>query len=61
MITYQPKTPHSDAIPRPDCPQCGTQMRLFGIEAAPDSPGQELLSFECPTCLHIDARLGKSE
>jgi hypothetical protein len=32
-------------------------MRLFGIE--PNKPGFELLSFECPSCLHIETKLGK--
>jgi hypothetical protein len=43
MITYQPKTPHSDSIKRPDCAKCGTKTRLFGIE--PERPGHELHSF----------------
>jgi hypothetical protein len=34
-------------------------MLLFGIEA--ESPGRELLSFECPRCLNIETRTGKSE
>ena len=57
MTTYQPATPHSDAIVRPSCPKCGTGMRLFGIEA--DSPGYELHSFECPRCNHIEAKREK--
>jgi hypothetical protein len=43
MTTYQPRTPHSDPIKRPDCSKCGTLTRLFGIE--PAKPGFELLSF----------------
>jgi hypothetical protein len=43
MTTYQPRTPHSDPIKRPDCSKCGTLTRLFGIE--PPKPGFELLSF----------------
>ena len=56
MTTYQPSTPHSDSITRPACPKCQTGMRLFGIE--PDAPGLELLSFECPKCLHIMTQVG---
>lgn len=57
MSIYQPATPHSDSIVRPDCPKCSTRMRLFGIE--PNKPGFELLSFECPGCHHIETKLGK--
>lgn len=57
MTTYQPATPHSNSIVRPDCSKYGTGMRLFGIE--PDKPGLELLSFECPGCQHIETMLGK--
>ena len=31
MTTYQPRTPHSDPIKRPDCSKCGTLTRLFGM------------------------------
>ncbi len=34
-------------------------MLLFGIE--PESPGLELLSFECPRCNNIETRIGKAE
>ena len=57
MTTYQPATPHSDSIERPDCPKCKQRMRLFGIES--EKPGFELLSFECPACHHIATALGK--
>jgi ribosomal protein S27E len=57
MTTYQPATPHSDSIKRPNCAKCGTKTRLFGIE--PERPGQELLSFECPNCKHIQTAIGK--
>jgi hypothetical protein len=33
-------------------------MLLFGIE--PESPGHELLSFECPKCNNIETRIGKA-
>ena len=58
MTTYQPASPHSDSIKRPDCPKCGTNMRLFGIE--PERPGFELHSFECPKCKCVEVKVGKS-
>jgi predicted RNA-binding Zn-ribbon protein involved in translation (DUF1610 family) len=57
MIAYQPATPHWNSIQRPDCAECGTKMRLFGIEA--ERPGYELYSFECPNCDHIQVAIGK--
>ena len=59
MTKYQPATAHSNSIKRPACSKCGTAMLLFGIEA--ESPGHELLSFECPNCQNIETRIGKSE
>ena len=59
MTRYQPATPHSNSIKRPDCSKCGTAMLLFGIEA--ESPDRELLSFECPQCKNIETRSIKSE
>ena len=59
MTKYQPATSHSDLIRRPECSKCGTAMLLFGIEA--ESPGRELLSFECPRCQNIETRTGNSE
>ncbi len=58
MTMYKPATPHSNSIKRPACSKCGTAMLLFGIEA--DSPGHELLSFECPKCHNIETRTGKA-
>ena len=57
-ITYQPRTPHTDSIKRPDCSKCRTAMRLFGIEA--EKPGYELHSFECPKCHHIETAIGRA-
>jgi hypothetical protein len=57
MTTYQPRTPHSDAIKRPDCSKCGTLTRLFGIEL--EKPGYELHTFACPKCNHIETAIGK--
>ena len=59
MTKYQPATSHSDSIRRPECSKCGTAMLLFGIEA--ESPGRELLSFECPRCQNIETWTGNSE
>ena len=57
MTTYQPATPHSNSIVRPNCERCKTLTRLFGIE--PAEPGFELLTFVCPACDHIEVRQGK--
>jgi hypothetical protein len=57
MTTYQPRTPHSDAIKRPDCSACGALTRLFGIE--PEKPGYELHTFHCPKCNHIETLAAK--
>jgi hypothetical protein len=48
MTLYQPATPHSDAIIRPHCIQCGGKMMLARIEAA--KPGHETHTFECGKC-----------
>ena len=58
VTIFQPATPHSDLIKRPDCPKCRTTMRLFGIEA--ERPGYELRSFECPKCNHIEIAIGRA-
>jgi predicted RNA-binding Zn-ribbon protein involved in translation (DUF1610 family) len=59
MTTYQPRTPQSDAIKRPDCPDCGMRMNLFGIE--PEKPGHELYTFACPSCAAVQTAVGKSQ
>jgi hypothetical protein len=48
MIVYQPANPRSHSTIRPNCPECQTWMRLFGIES--EDPGHELYSYECPEC-----------
>jgi predicted RNA-binding Zn-ribbon protein involved in translation (DUF1610 family) len=58
MIRFKPTMPRSNSIGTPDCPQCGTGMRLFGIEV--DDAGDELLSFDCPRCQHIETMIRKS-
>jgi len=57
MTIFQPATPHSNSIKRPDCTECGTPTLLFGIE--PERPGYELITFECPKCKHIETAVGK--
>lgn len=48
MTKYQPATPQTDALRRPECPKCGQRMMLSRIE--PDSPGYERRTFECARC-----------
>jgi hypothetical protein len=52
IMNYHPHTAHADAIVRPHCPRCGTQLMLTRIE--PDAPGQEKRVFECPNCEHAE-------
>ena len=59
MMLYQPATPRSDSIKRPNCSDCGTVTHLFGIE--PERPGYELLTFVCPRCEHIETAVGKAK
>jgi hypothetical protein len=54
--SYQPGTPHSDSITRPNCSACGTLTNLFGIEA--ERPGYELRTFVCPRCDNIETSVG---
>jgi hypothetical protein len=59
MITaFAPVTPHSDAIVRPSCSECGAATLLVGIE--PERPGYELHTFECPTCRNFETAIGKA-
>ena len=57
MNTYQPATPNSNSILRPDCPSCGVRMNLFGIE--PEKPGHGLHTFVCPSCKEIEKEVAK--
>jgi predicted RNA-binding Zn-ribbon protein involved in translation (DUF1610 family) len=59
MILFEPTTSWSSSMAEPDCPKCGASMWLFGVEA--EYPGHELLSFDCPSCQHIETRTRKSE
>ena len=52
MIVYQLPTPRSNSTIRANCPDCQTQMRLFGIES--EGPDHELHSYECPNCQRIE-------
>ena len=52
MIVYPRATQRSNSTVRPNCPECETQMRLFGIES--EDPGHELHSYECPNCQRIE-------
>jgi hypothetical protein len=52
MIFYQPVTPYFDSIKQPNCSECGTATRLFGIEA--ERPGRELQTFVCLRCNQIE-------
>ena len=47
MIVYQRVTPRLNPTILPNCPECQTPMRLFGIESEDD---HELHSYECPNC-----------
>ena len=58
MTGREPATRRANATKTPACSKCGTRTLLFGIE--PGGPGQELLSFECPTCQHIETVLRSS-
>lgn len=53
MMNYHLRTAHADAIIRPHCPKCGTQLMLTRIE--PNDPGQEKRTFECPNCEHAES------
>jgi hypothetical protein len=57
MIVYQPATPRSKSPIQPNCPECQTRMRLFGIE--PEAPGHELYSYECSECERIETAVAQ--
>jgi hypothetical protein len=40
-------------INRPACPKCGMPMWLAHV--APDKPGFDKRTFECPVCEHSEA------
>jgi hypothetical protein len=50
--------PHSDAVVRPACSECGTGTVLVGIEQS--RPGHELHTFECPTCEAFETTAAKA-
>ena len=55
-LEFAPATPHSDAIVRPNCSECGAVTLLVGIE--PQRPGYELHTFQCPTCEQFETAVG---
>jgi endogenous inhibitor of DNA gyrase (YacG/DUF329 family) len=57
MIVYQLATPRSNSTIRPNCPECQTRMRLFGIEY--EAPEHELYSYECPKCQRIETAVAQ--
>jgi hypothetical protein len=52
--------PYSGGILRPSCTECGTATILVGIEPAPDFPGHELHTFQCPDCQHFETAVAKA-
>ena len=48
MTIFQPATPHSNSIVRPQCGACGNKMLLALL--TPDAPGYERRTFQCPIC-----------
>jgi hypothetical protein len=59
MTRYKRATPHSNAIVRPSCSECGAATLLIGIE--PERPGFELHTFQCSVCGHFETAAGKAE
>ena len=57
MIVYPSTAPRANSPIRPNCPECETRMRLFGIET--DAPGHELYSYECPKCERIETAVAQ--
>ena len=57
MSLYQTPTAHSDSIPRPMCPQCGTQSLLARVD--PHESGHEQRTFECFRCLRSETVIVK--
>jgi ribosomal protein S27AE len=50
MTLFEPRTPYSDSITRPNCPRCGTRMMLARLSPVPNKPGHDKRTFECPKC-----------
>ena len=57
MSIYKRSTPHSNAIPRPNCTKCGVPTLLFGIEPA-ENPKKELWTFYCLKCQGYQTAIG---
>jgi len=58
---FAPATAYSDAIVRPKCSECGTATVLVGIEPAPERPGYDLHTFQCPKCQNFELAVGKAQ
>ena len=56
VISFQAAMPHSDAIKRPKCSECGSSGRT--VWNKPERPGYELHTFVCPQCEHIETAVG---
>jgi hypothetical protein len=44
-----------DTRPLPPCVRCNGTFRLVGIERT-DKPHEDLYTFECPRCGHLETR-----
>jgi predicted RNA-binding Zn-ribbon protein involved in translation (DUF1610 family) len=49
-----PIKPRIEAKSLLTCPQCGLELRLFGIE--PENSRRELYTFECEKCGALEVR-----
>ena len=47
--------PDWESLLLPPCPRCKVKYRLVGIEGT-EKPCQDLYTFECPNCGHLEAR-----
>ena len=53
LTIVQPAGSYSNAIERPPCSKCGTQMLLAGI--VPDRPDHDRRTFECAKCQNSES------
>ena len=56
MIVLSASHPTSNSSIRPNCPECQTQMRLFGIES--EEPGHECTPTSAPTANALKRQCG---
>jgi hypothetical protein len=59
MTRFQPATPASNAIIRPNSAKCGNRMLLAGMVS--DMPGHDRCTFECPVCEHVEMMIVTSK